>query len=120
MKVPLSVLRGIRLPGQRWTEHDYSLHVALTLYEQSLCTGCGHPIHEAQDAAADPNSRGGGHHYEVPEPVRCHACTALAVKTQAYEKAEQSAALRFSAVRVEDVAAPVQAPVSPEHDQPDT
>ncbi len=105
-------MRGTRRPADRWTEHDYSTAVALTLYEQSLCSGCGHPIHETQDPGADPNNPDGSHHYEVPAPVRCHACTALAIKTKAYEEAEQPGALRFSAQRVDED--------QPEHDQPDT
>lgn len=72
--------------------------VALTLYEDGLCNGCGHPLSETTDPDAD-------HHYVAPLPTRCHACTVIAMRTPDYEKAAQPDALRFRAVRVDDVPA---------------
>lgn len=72
--------------------------VALTLYEDGLCNGCGHPLSETTDPDAD-------HHYVAPLPTRCYACTVIAMRTPEYEKAAQPDALRFRADRVEDVMA---------------
>lgn len=97
--MPLSVLRGVRKPGERWTEHDTSTAVALTLYEQSLCPGCGHPLGESTSWEADPANRDGSHWYEAPTPVKCHACEAVATRTKEYSELteERRSALRFYA-----------------------
>ena len=102
--MPLSVLRGAP-PGGRWTEHDRSLAVALTLHEATLCTGCGQPAEETTSPEADPSNRAGAWHYEVPDPHRCHACTAVADRQD--EMAESGTlhaahALRYRAVRIDD------------------
>jgi hypothetical protein len=99
--VPLSVLRGGRPPGGRWTEHDRSVAVALTLYEASLCSGCGHPVEESADPDADPHAPSGAWHYEAPAPTRCHACTALAATQADYHDAPHPQALRWRAVRID-------------------
>lgn len=103
--MPLSVFRGQQAPGGRWTEHDRSLAVALTWHEAMLCPGCGQPVEESTSAEADPLNRGGAWHYDVPDPHRCHACTAVTAKQD--EMAEKGTpyaphALRYSAVRVDD------------------
>ena len=102
--MPLSVLRGTRLPGDRWTRHDSSLAAALTLHEASLCSGCGHSLLESASPSADPNAGDRTHHYEAPLPVRCHACTAISLRTEQYDGDEVSAprALRFHATRIDD------------------
>lgn len=100
--MPLSVLRGTRPPGGRWTEHDRSLAVALTLHEAMLCSGCGHPIEESTAEDADPATRDGAWHYEVPAPHRCHACTAVSAEQNKYADAPHPHALRWRAVRVDD------------------
>jgi len=96
------VLRGERLPGTRWTEHDTSTALALTLYEAGLCSGCGHPLAETTSPLADPNHPDRTHHYTAPPPTRCHACTAVGLRTPQYDEAPQPDALRFHAVRVDD------------------
>jgi hypothetical protein len=100
--VPLSVVRGQRLPGDRWTDHDTSMAVALTLYEGGLCHGCGHPVAESTAETADPNSPDRTHHYVAPLPTRCHACTAIGMRTPQYAEAPQPDALRFRAERIDD------------------
>ena len=99
--MPLSVLRGQRAPGDRWTTHDRSLAVALTLHEATLCGGCGHPVEEASSLDADPGNRDALWHYEVEAPHRCHACTAIEQQQAEYAEAENSRALRFTAIRVD-------------------
>lgn len=41
--MPLSVIRGGRPQTAAWQPTDRMLATALTLYEQSLCPGCGQP-----------------------------------------------------------------------------
>lgn len=67
-----------------WSTHDVQLAEALTVYEDGLCRGCGHPLEESTDPGADPDNRGGTHTYEVGPPTRCHACTALAKAEDTY------------------------------------
>jgi len=100
--VPLRVLRGDAPPGDRWTEHDYTSAVALTLYEAGLCDGCGHPLTESTSPHADPNDLDRTHHYTAPPPTRCHACTAAEMTAAAYTKASWPRALRFRADRIDD------------------
>jgi hypothetical protein len=99
--VPLSVLRGQAVPGDRWTEHDRSVAVALTLYEATVCTGCGQPLEESTSPEADAGNREGAWHYEAPVPDRCHACTALAVTQEQYSEAHAPHALRWRAQRID-------------------
>lgn len=93
--MPLSVLRGQVAPGSRWTEHDRTLAVALTLHEAGLCQGCGHPVEETTAGSE-------AWHYEAPIPHRCHACTALAQRQEEYREAETPHALRYRVLRVDD------------------
>lgn len=90
MGQPLSVIRGERRPGQRWTDRDALLLQALTYYEASLCSGCGQPMW----LGMDPDTEG---HWKAPLPTRCHPCTAIAIRMKDYEEADQASALRFSA-----------------------
>lgn len=55
-----------------WTEEDRALLVAYQLYRESLCDGCGQPKHLAHHPDND------GWYDVAPDPVQCHACTALA------------------------------------------
>lgn len=40
----MSVLRGERRPGKKWTARDRAFALALTAYEADLCQGCGQPM----------------------------------------------------------------------------
>lgn len=90
------MLRGQRRPGQTWTDEDALLLQALTYYESQTCSGCGHPMWESMDPANEGR-------YTTQPPVRCHACTAVAVAVKPYEDAAEKGtltapgALRFSA-----------------------
>ena len=67
---------------------------ALTLYESLLCEGCGHPLHESMDIDSDGE-------WFAPEPMRCHACTAIQdrVKASINENTRAPRALKFNAER---------------------
>lgn len=82
--MPLSVLRGERAPGERWTGVDAALALALTRHEDSICSGCGHPLDETTTKDAD-RDRSGTHFYEVTEST-CHGCREVAKHV---EKASQ-------------------------------
>lgn len=84
---------GTRLKA--WGDVDRLLAVALTKYEASLCDGCGQPLHESMDPQHDRDNRAGPAFYEAPEPVRCHACTALEERQKQYTGEDASAARRF-------------------------
>lgn len=51
-----------------WTDDDRALMVALDIFEESLCRGCGQPIAKAWHAEYDG--------WFEAEKVVCHACTA--------------------------------------------
>ena len=64
------------------------LALALTIYEDGLCSGCGQQMHESMDGDLSDE-------WTTTEPHRCHACTAL---ERAYERSknrEHPRALRY-------------------------
>lgn len=71
-----------------WGLHDYTLAVALQMYEDDLDPGCGHSMTEAATNL-----------YDAPPPTRCMACDAIEQRTTDYEKAIRPGALRFGAVK---------------------
>lgn len=79
--MPLSEFRS-------WSYPDRALAMALDVYEDGLCGGCGHPTHLTMDQA---NQRD----WVADAPVRCHACTAREKKAAEYGDARQPGALRF-------------------------
>lgn len=98
--MPLSVLRGAQSPVDRWGRADGLLAAALVKFEETLCTGCGNPLHESTSADADPDNRDGSHKYVADVPVRCFACTAVAERSKQYEEAKAPQALKFDTERV--------------------
>lgn len=66
--------------------------LALDAYEASVCDGCGGYLPETTAAEADEG-------YTVGTPIRCHRCTAIAQKAEAYGETKHSHALRFPARR---------------------
>lgn len=62
---PLNLLRFGR---EEWRVEDRVMAVALTLYEDSLCSGCGHP----RDRAYNPDMEG----YYVTREHTCQGCAA--------------------------------------------
>lgn len=72
-----------------WTDEDRDLALALLAYEASLCTGCGHPLAETTDPAAEEAY--------VAEAMRCHRCTAAEQEAESYRDNPQPGSLRYSA-----------------------
>lgn len=64
----MSVLRGERKPGKKWSSRDRAFALALTLYEADLCNGCGQPM--SLSSGDHP------HDYQV-ERIRCMACAEI-------------------------------------------
>jgi hypothetical protein len=93
--VPLSVLRGERPPTAVWTEQDGLLAQALTLYEGSLCSGCGHPVAETMGEENDGEW--------TSEEFRCHACTENLKLAEELDKSgsKHLHAMRFAARRLD-------------------
>ncbi|MDR4533209.1 hypothetical protein [Glutamicibacter sp. PS] len=60
-----------------WTDKDYLLSLALTVYEDGLCS-CGHPV----ELAHHPDNDGW---YEAHQKI-CHACAARERATKGTEK----------------------------------
>lgn len=69
MGIPLSVLRGSRLPGEAWTKRDAALAQAAKTLDWSRCSGCGQP----RWLAHNQNS------YFTPKRVKCESCEAIEV-----------------------------------------
>ena len=51
MRVPLSVARGARLPGEAWTRRDWLLAQAVEMLDATRCRGCGQPTWLSHDKA---------------------------------------------------------------------
>ena len=69
MGVPLSVLRGARLPGEAWTARDAALAQAAKQLDWSRCPGCGQP----RWLAHDPKGK------FRPKKSKCESCEAISV-----------------------------------------
>lgn len=69
---------------------DRLLVLALQIYEDSLCTGCGQLLSECTDADLED------HWTTLPLATRCYACTALARRAREYEGVQHAHALRFT------------------------
>jgi hypothetical protein len=91
----MSVLRGERPPTASWTEQDGLLAQALTLYEASLCSGCGHPVSETMGEENDGAWES--------EEFRCFACDANVKLAAELSKSGSSdlEAMRFAARRID-------------------
>jgi hypothetical protein len=73
-----------------WDDEGRKTVLALAVYDESLCPLCGQPSHICQDPANQFK-------WHAPEPVRCHATTALLAKQKGYteETNPQVQALMF-------------------------
>ena len=72
------MFRGLRKPTAKWLKSDTLLARALDLHEDALCPDCGQPRDETFDPAHDGDNPNRTHEYVVSEPLRDHACTAMA------------------------------------------
>lgn len=70
-------------------EVDRLLALALAIYEDSICSGCGQSLHESMDPDLLDE-------WTTMHPVRCGACTALsrAAEQDQEQKREHPGALR--------------------------
>ena len=66
-RVPLSVLRGARLPGDPWTPRDSALARAAEALERSRCPGCGQPAWLAHDKSSKWR----------PQITKCQSCNSI-------------------------------------------
>ncbi|MEU1240037.1 hypothetical protein ABZ388_06730 [Micromonospora parva] len=77
-----------------WSDADRAWMTALAAYRMRSCPcGCGLPAAETTAHESD------GHTFVVPDPVRCRARTALAVKQAQYQDASQPEALLWRVER---------------------
>jgi hypothetical protein len=60
-----------------WTAQEQGWMLALAEYEASRCDGCGNDLHESLDSEMEE---------WAVEPIRCGACTRLAVAQDAHAK----------------------------------
>jgi hypothetical protein len=72
----------------RWTEVDRLLALALTIYEDGLCPGCGQP----KRMAMDPDL---AEEWTSAHPWRCGGCMALSRAAKRNEKDDHPHALRY-------------------------
>ena len=86
MGIPLSVLRGSRLPGEAWSPRDSALAQAAKILDRSRCGGCGQPTWMAHEPKS--NWR--------PKKVRCQSCNAIEdLKATLPEDVKNPQALQF-------------------------
>ena len=88
MGLPLSVCRGDRDPGARWAETDWMLAQALTYLERHTCPECNTPLTQAYDPDLERK-------WQAELPIRCHPCTAIALRAKQYADSDTPQALRF-------------------------
>ena len=88
MGVPLSVCRGERDPGARWSETDWMVAQAWNYLERHTCGECGTPLTQAFDPDLERK-------WAADLPIRCHPCTAVARRQEAYKDQDYPHALRF-------------------------
>ena len=67
MGVPLSVARGVRLPGDAWSPRDWALARAAKMLDWSRCPGCGQPRWLAHDKKSKWR----------PKMTKCESCNAI-------------------------------------------
>ena len=75
-----------------WDEEQQATMLALAMVRQATCDGCGGHL---PDTTA-PEAEGA---YVADAPLRCHCCTAIAIKAEQYRDAAQAHTLRFPSRR---------------------
>jgi hypothetical protein len=84
--VPLSFLRGSK--RLRWSEVDRLLALALTLYEDGLCSGCGQP----KRLTMDPDL---ADEWTTTDPFVCAGCVTLSVIAKQNKDADHPHSMRY-------------------------
>lgn len=67
MGIPLSVARGVRLPGEAWSPRDWALAQAAKMLDRSRCPGCGQPRWLSHEKTSKWR----------PHKVKCESCNAI-------------------------------------------
>ncbi|NUP49013.1 MAG: hypothetical protein HOW97_17160 [Catenulispora sp.] len=84
-------LGRIVAPGDPlWTDDDRDWAMALMTYEADLCT-CGQPRSESMNADNE--------FAYAAEPLRCHACKAIARGSESFASANDAAGLFISVTK---------------------
>lgn len=73
-------------PEAEWDEEQQALMLALAVYRASRCEGCGGDLAETTSHEQ----------WNVPPPMRCHRCTAIAIAQDAHDH-KHLHALRWTA-----------------------
>lgn len=76
MRLPLSVARGARLPGEAWTQRDWLLAQAVDMLDATRCRGCGQPTWLSHDKEFR-------RHWKATAE-RCFSCDAVAARQKAF------------------------------------
>lgn len=88
------VTRTVTRREVEWDDEQRAMMLAYQAHLADTCSGCGNPLSETTDRAAEGQ-------YRAPLPTRCHACTPILSAMKTYETAQQRQALRFHAERVD-------------------
>lgn len=83
--LPYSQFQGVNRPGSSWTSRDRALALALKLFEQTLCPGCGWPRGVTMDKVLRRA-------WSAKIAGRCHACTEIDKRSQGYTTEKGTAA----------------------------
>ncbi|HTI26189.1 MAG TPA: hypothetical protein VL652_34690 [Kutzneria sp.] len=78
-------------PEIEWDEQERAWMLALALYRERTCDGCGRDLAETTEHDAEA--------YRVSPPHRCGACTAIEISQDAYADAYKSSSARMGATR---------------------
>lgn len=87
------LVRSVTVREPEWSEQDRAWMAALAAYRTTRCPNCGGDLGECTAHESD------GRTFVVPDPVRCRARTALAIKQAQYQDATQPEALLWRVER---------------------
>lgn len=87
------LIRSVTTTETEWDEQETAWMLALAEYEADTCSGCNGRLSQTTIPEGDPEAIT----WDVPPPVRCHRCTALAVARDQHEKTPHPHALMFIA-----------------------
>jgi hypothetical protein len=87
------LVRSVTVREPEWSDADRAWMTALAAYRATRCPNCGGDRRECTAHESD------GRTFVVPDPVRCRALTALAIKQAQYQDASQPEALLWRVER---------------------
>lgn len=82
------LVRSVTTREPEWDEEQQALMLAHLMHERLTCSGCGGHLPDTTDPKADGA-------YIADEPIRCHRCTAIAMRAEQYRESPQPQALMF-------------------------